>query len=71
MRTCIICGAGVRNLNPKTVTCSPMCTRARDAGRTRERQQEYEIAIADAKEEWKEKGKHDSGPVTKINYGLR
>lgn len=25
-RLCIICGARVRNQNPKTVTCSPDCT---------------------------------------------
>lgn len=26
MRTCVICGARVRNMNPKTRTCSPDCT---------------------------------------------
>lgn len=25
-RLCVICGARVRNLNPKTKTCSPLCT---------------------------------------------
>lgn len=25
-RICIICGARVKNQNPKTVTCSPICT---------------------------------------------
>lgn len=25
-RTCIICGARVRNMNPKVVTCGPDCT---------------------------------------------
>lgn len=29
MRKCIICGARVRNRNPKTETCDPICTFAR------------------------------------------
>lgn len=28
-RTCEVCGARVRNLNPKTTTCSPGCTKAK------------------------------------------
>jgi hypothetical protein len=32
MRKCIICGARVTNLNPKTNTCDPMCTRAKKNG---------------------------------------
>jgi hypothetical protein len=34
MRLCIICGARVRNQNPKSDTCDPVCTRAKHAGRS-------------------------------------
>ena len=44
-RVCVVsdCGARVRNQNPKTKTCSPECTRAKHAGRTREEQIRYEM----------------------------
>lgn len=32
MRLCVVCGARVRNINPRVVTCSPNCT-ARHHGR--------------------------------------
>jgi hypothetical protein len=44
MRACILCGARVRNQNPKTNTCDPICTRAKHAGRDRQGQIEYELA---------------------------
>jgi hypothetical protein len=34
-RLCEICGARVANLNPKTTTCGPVCTRAKHNGLTR------------------------------------
>lgn len=37
MRSCVVCGARVRNLSPKVVTCSPICSAARDCGISRER----------------------------------
>lgn len=40
---CVVCGAAVRNLNPKTVTCDPTCTKARKAGRTRQEQFQWEM----------------------------
>jgi hypothetical protein len=33
-RRCVICGASVRNMNPKCNTCSPDCTKAKHAGLT-------------------------------------
>jgi hypothetical protein len=45
MRACEICGAKVRNMNPRTTTCDPVCTRAKHAGRTRKEQIEHEMAI--------------------------
>jgi hypothetical protein len=44
-RLCVICGAKVRNQNPKTNTCDPICTRAKHASRTRQEQIEHEMAI--------------------------
>jgi hypothetical protein len=38
MRLCCICGASVRNQNPKCDTCDPICTRAKYAGVSREEQ---------------------------------
>ncbi len=35
-RLCVICGARVVNMNPKTVTCSPPCTIAKEYGLTRQ-----------------------------------
>lgn len=43
MRTCIICGACVRNGNKKSNTCDPICTRARNAGMSRLERLEYEM----------------------------
>ncbi len=34
-RKCVVCGAQVRNENPLTRTCDEVCTRARQARRTR------------------------------------
>ena len=44
-RLCIVCGARVKNMNPKTNTCDPICTRAKHASRTRQEQIEYEMDI--------------------------
>ena len=41
---CLVCGAKVINHNPMTVTCDPVCTRARKAGRTRVEQTTWEVA---------------------------
>jgi hypothetical protein len=43
-RQCVICGARVRNQNPKTTTCDETCTAARNAGRTRLEQIRWELA---------------------------
>lgn len=43
-RVCEVCGARVRNFNPRTTTCDPICTRARDNGFTREQQIKRDIA---------------------------
>lgn len=43
-RLCVICGARVRNQNPKTTTCDETCTAARNAGRTRIEQIRWELA---------------------------
>lgn len=43
-RSCVICGARVRNQNPKTTTCDETCTAARNAGRTRVEQIQWELA---------------------------
>lgn len=45
MKTCIICGARVRNSNPKTNTCRPICTRAKHAGRKLAEQQRHEMEL--------------------------
>lgn len=37
-RKCVVCGAAVRNMNPRTVTCDPICTRAKNNNITREAQ---------------------------------
>jgi hypothetical protein len=50
MRKCVICGARVRNMNPKCVTCDPVCTKAKHAWRTRVQQIKYEIDIEDQAE---------------------
>ena len=42
MRTCIICG----NENPKTNPCDPVCTRARNAGMSREERMAFEVRRA-------------------------
>jgi predicted nucleic acid-binding Zn ribbon protein len=44
VKQCVICGAAVRRCNKKANTCSPVCTRARNARRSREAQ-----VIADIK----------------------
>lgn len=44
-RLCVVCGARVRAINPRCVTCSPECTRARLAGRTREEEIRREMDI--------------------------
>ena len=41
-RPCIVCGARVTNLNPATVTCDSLCTRALKAGRDRNAQAIWE-----------------------------
>lgn len=42
-RLCVVCGARVINMNPRTVTCDSICTAARHIGRTRERQIKWEM----------------------------
>jgi len=42
---CVICGARVYNHNPKANTCSPICTKAKHANRTRQEQFEYEMSL--------------------------
>ena len=42
-RTCIVCGALVRNQNPRCETCSPECTRAKYSRRSRLDQIRYEM----------------------------
>lgn len=51
MRRCVICGAMVRNPNPKTVTCDPVCTRARNNQRSRTEQLHWEIERAEEYED--------------------
>jgi hypothetical protein len=46
-RVCVICGAKVRNMNPRCNTCDPICTRAKKNGLTREDQ----IWVDDEEEE--------------------
>lgn len=43
MRRCVICGARVRNMNPKVKTCDSTCTRARKNKVTREQQIRIDI----------------------------
>lgn len=43
MRTCVVCGARVENMNPQCVTCDMVCTAAKRSGRTRGDQLEWEI----------------------------
>jgi predicted nucleic acid-binding Zn ribbon protein len=43
MRICIICGARVRNRNQSVNTCSPLCTRAKKAKRSRYEQILFEL----------------------------
>lgn len=46
-RLCVICGAEVRNANPKTATCSSRCTRARDEGlETLEQLERFDAIVA-------------------------
>lgn len=45
MRTCVVCGARVRNINQKANTCGSLCTKARNAGRTREGQIRHEMDL--------------------------
>ena len=37
-KRCVVCGAKVRNINPRCNTCDPTCTRAKHAGRSRDEQ---------------------------------
>jgi hypothetical protein len=37
-RACVVCGARIRNINPKTTTCDPICTKARNNGLKRHEQ---------------------------------
>lgn len=56
-RKCIVCGAAVRNMNPKTVTCDPICTRARNSNISR-----YDQIMRDIAEEEKEYGEVNYTP---------
>lgn len=47
-RRCVICGARVRNQNPKTTTCDEVCTGAKRTGRTRQEQLKWEMEHAEA-----------------------
>jgi hypothetical protein len=46
MRTCEICGARVTNINPKVTTCGPICTEAKNSGRTHKHQMRREAEKA-------------------------
>lgn len=37
-RLCVVCGARVTNINPKTMTCDSICTDAKKNNRTRAEQ---------------------------------
>jgi hypothetical protein len=49
-RKCEVCGAAVRNMNPKTKTCDPICTRARNNNITRAEQIVRDIQQEEAEE---------------------
>jgi predicted nucleic acid-binding Zn ribbon protein len=57
-RLCVICGARVRNQNPKTTTCSPFCTQVLKTGKTRD-----QLIAEDCK--------IDDGDITDINYKVK
>lgn len=42
-RVCVVCGAKVRNQNPKTKTCDSVCTAARANVKTRPEQLKWEM----------------------------
>lgn len=42
-KKCVVCGARVRNQNPRTTTCDAICTAARNNGKTREQQVAWEL----------------------------
>jgi hypothetical protein len=44
-RACEVCGARVTNMNPRTTTCDPICTRAKKAHRTRSQQIHHEESL--------------------------
>lgn len=48
-RLCEICGALVRNINPKVTTCGPICTEAKHKGRTHKHQMRLEANRSDPK----------------------
>lgn len=48
-RLCEICGAKVRNLNPKVTTCGPIGTEAKHKGRTHKHQMRLEANRSDPK----------------------
>jgi len=47
VKLCVICGASVKNHNPKTTTCQPLCTRAKHNKRSHQEQVAYELAHPD------------------------
>jgi primosomal protein N' len=42
-RLCVVCGAKVNNINPKCVTCSATCTRAKHNGLSRVEQEVKDV----------------------------
>ena len=49
-RRCVVCGAYVRNQNPRTVTCDSICTRAKHNNITRNEQVIRDIQKEEAEE---------------------
>lgn len=54
-RKCMVCGAAVRNINPKTRTCDPICTRARNNGLTRTEQIKLDLIKDEQSEQERDK----------------
>jgi hypothetical protein len=51
-RLCEICGARVRNLNPRVTTCGQICTEAKRKGRTRKHQMRLEANKVEHIQDW-------------------
>jgi predicted nucleic acid-binding Zn ribbon protein len=49
-RKCVVCGAAVKNMNPKCNTCDSICTRAKNNNITRNEQVIRDIQQEEAEE---------------------